>query len=370
VAGECARLDRGFRVVAVADPQGEALRARHPRLLKDAVFHPGEDQLLARRDLDGVMIGTRCYLHAPMAVKVARRGLPLFLEKPVAISIEQLRALAAAFRRRNAPPVVVSFPLRVSPLVARAKEIVESGRLGPIEQMVAFNDVPYGDVYFGGWYRNWNEVGGLWLQKATHDLDYIAYLMGSRPKRVAAMNARRVWGGDHPFGLRCMDCRERKKCPESPFNPKSMIPKSSRAGWREWRMCVYARGIRNEDLGACLVEYQSGAQAVYHQNFFARGTAARRGARAYGYRGTLEFDWYAGHLLIRWHDGRGTETVKLPGGEAHFGGDAVLCRNFLEVLRGKGPSRTPIGAGIESALTCLKARESCATRRFLEVKLA
>ncbi|MEK7474300.1 MAG: Gfo/Idh/MocA family oxidoreductase [Candidatus Coatesbacteria bacterium] len=369
VARECARMDRGFRVVAVADPQGEALRAKHPELLKDAVFHAGEDGLLARKDLDGIMIGTRCLLHAPMAVKAAKRGLPLFLEKPVAISMPQLRALRNAFRRRGAPPVVVSFPLRVSPLVEKAKVIVDSGRLGTIEQLVAFNDVPYGDVYFGGWYRNWDEVGGLWLQKATHDLDYLAYLAGSKPKRVAAMNAQRVWGGTMPFGLRCRDCRKRKTCPESPFNSRSMIAPGARPGWRDWRLCVYAKGIRNEDMGACLIEYENGAQTVYHQNFFARRNAARRGARLYGYRGTLEFDWYAGTLFIHWHHRAKTERVPLPGQDAHFGGDAVLCRNFVDVLEGRCAPRTPIAAGLESALTCLKARESSADGRFHLVRM-
>lgn len=356
------------RVVAVADPQGEALRAKHPGLLADAAFHPNEDALLAAGRYDGVLIGTRCHLHARLAAKVAAARVPLFLEKPVGISFEDLQTLRAAFTPAAAP-VVVSFPLRVSPLVARVKAILDSGELGSIEHAVAFNDVPYGEVYFAGWYRSYDQTGGLFLQKATHDLDYLAYLLGSRPVQVAAMKAQRVWGGDEPFDLMCKDCRKKADCPESPFNPKGMLPKEPAAKWAEWRMCLFAKDIRNEDSGSCLIEYASGVQAAYSQNFFARQHAERRGARLYGYRGTLEFDWYTSKILIHRHDRPHTDTIELTGDEAHFGGDAVLCRNFLEVVRGAGPTRTPVSAGIESALTCLHARASAETRTFRDVVL-
>src|SRR5215217_7977769 len=93
--------------------------------------------------IDGVVIGTRCDLHAPLAVKVAASGLPVFLEKPAAISTDQVRALRLAYRGREAS-VVVSFPLRLTPLLQKVIAIVRDGRLGTINQVQAFNYVPYG----------------------------------------------------------------------------------------------------------------------------------------------------------------------------------------------------------------------------------
>lgn len=49
--------------------------------------------------------------------------------------------------------MVVSFPLRVTPLVKLAKEIVQSGKLGSIKHVQAVNNVPYGGVYYHSWYR-------------------------------------------------------------------------------------------------------------------------------------------------------------------------------------------------------------------------
>jgi predicted dehydrogenase len=60
-------------------------RAYSDSLVDARIFHD-VDRLLDDGNLDGVLIGTRCALHTPYALKVLERNLPLFLEKPVATS--------------------------------------------------------------------------------------------------------------------------------------------------------------------------------------------------------------------------------------------------------------------------------------------
>jgi NTP pyrophosphatase (non-canonical NTP hydrolase) len=69
---------------------------------------------------------------------------------------------------------------------------------------------------------------------------------------------------------------------------------------RKDKLCVFAKGIRNEDSGSCLLQYEDGLQGVYHQNFFTRNKAGRRGVRLYGYKGTLEFDWFKDELIAEY----------------------------------------------------------------------
>ena len=46
-------------------------------------------------------------------------------------------------------------------------EIVDSGRLGVVNQVQAVNNVPYGGVYYArSTYRDFDVTGGMWLQKA------------------------------------------------------------------------------------------------------------------------------------------------------------------------------------------------------------
>src|SRR5688572_3313305 len=120
-----------FIIAAEADPRMDVEPSKDPRLRHETARFKDADGMLASAKLDGVMIGTRCNLHTEMACKVASRNLLLCLEKPVAISYEQVDQLAAAFAKSKAP-VVVSFPLRLSPIAVKARQIIDSGVLGPV----------------------------------------------------------------------------------------------------------------------------------------------------------------------------------------------------------------------------------------------
>ena len=355
-----------YRVAAIADPRAEEIQAANDPFLAEAKFYANADDLLAAGGLDGVMVGTRCFMHTEMACKVAGYKLPLFLKKPVAITFEQVRKLASAFKDYPAP-TVVSFPLRLTVHVQTIKQMLDADTIGTVEHVVGFNDVPYGDVYFYEWYRNYDQVGGLFLQKATHDLDYIGYLLGQNPKQLCAMNAQRVYGGDKPYDLHCVDCDEWETCPESPFNLFRERFQGQKVDVQSRRICLFSGGIRNEDIDNVIIEYDKGAQVSYTQNVFARHSAGRRGARLYGYKGTIFFDWYENVIKVFKHQTPAVETISFTGEMPHFGGDRELCYDFIMAMRDGTPSRSPIEAGIQSALTCLWARESAEKRQYCTV---
>ncbi|MCE5257716.1 MAG: Gfo/Idh/MocA family oxidoreductase [Chloroflexi bacterium] len=357
-----------YRVAAITDPRAEEIRASNDPFLADTAYYANADEMLAAGGLDGVMVGTRCFMHTDMACKVAQYKLPLFLEKPVAITFEQIKKLNDAFKDYPAP-TVVSFPLRLTVHVQTIKQMIEADAIGTVEHVVGFNDVPYGDVYFYNWYRNYEQVGGLFLQKATHDLDYIAYVLGQKPRQLCAMHSRRVYGGDKPHNLRCIDCDDFETCPESPFNLFRQRFQGEQVDMHSDRLCLYSKEIRNEDIDNVIIEYENGAQTSYSQNVFARNAAGRRGARFYGYKGTIFFDWYENVIKVFKHQSPAVETISFTGDMPHFGGDRELCYDFLMAMRDGTSSRSPIEAGIQSALTCLWARESAETRRYCDVMM-
>ena len=363
-----------WEIAAIADPRASEIRAEHSDDMAKCQFFSEVDEFLAKAEVDGIFIGTRCNLHTEMACKAAKRGLPIFLEKPVAIDWAQLKKLNDTFANYTAP-VVVSFPLRLTPIVQEVRRMIEAGEIGTVEHVSAVNDPNYSATYFTNWYRDFSLAGGLFLQKATHDLDYIQYLLGQNPRWICAMSSQRVYGSagsitsPKPFDQRCVDCEENASCEESPLNnhfaripPFGMPP-------IEKRRCMFSEGIRNEDVGQCLIEYENGVQANYVQNFFARNAVDRRGARLYGYRGTIDFDWRRKDIKLYRHDRPQVQTITFQDMGAHGGGDRELALDFLLAMKEGRPSRAPISAGIQSALTCLWARESAATRQFCEVKM-
>ena len=360
-------IEKEVVIAAVADPNQEAVsdKLRQLNLSYAPKLYTDADEMLDNETLDGVMVATRCDLHTKYADKVLKRKLPLFLEKPIATEMDDLRILAGHVAE-NDKNVVVSFPLRLSSIVVKAKEIVQSGMLGQIENINAFNDVPYGSVYFHNWYRDENITHGLFLQKATHDFDVINAILNPNPIEICAMTSKQIYKGDMPAGLRCEDCDKQETC----WDGKKYV-ETVRNDSTHGEYCGFAVDTGNEDSGSALIRYDTGMHAAYTQNFFARRKAARRGARLYGYRGTLEFDFYAGEKVRVYDHFNGSvtdyEAPLLAGG--HGGGDYSLMKNFVDVIRKADVSQSSLSDGVKSALMCLKARESAQKGCFCKIEM-
>jgi predicted dehydrogenase len=363
------KFGKEVRIAAITDVRVPEIKAamkaegRDPDAIR---FYGDADKMLRAEELDGVMIGTRCSLHTPYALKVLKRNLPLFLEKPVSTDYSDWKKLYAASRATRSP-VVVSFPLRVTAHVQQALEIVNRGELGKIHHVQAWNNVTYGTCYYMDWYRDQAETQGLFLQKATHDFDYLTYLLGFKPVRVAAMKSKLVYTGGRPAGSACEGCKLDEECPESPFNAYFSLGRTD--GIKpSGRRCGFAKDTGNEDSGSALIEYDTGMHVSYSQNFFARRGAGGRGARLFGYKGTLEFDWYTNELKVFYHHAPRSAVIKFePTAIGHGGGDALLCWNFFQSLQGDAASVSPLSAGLRSALMCLKARDSADTGTFQDI---
>jgi len=359
-----------IKIAGVVDPNQEQVMNRLSDCDKqDVIFYDSLEDMVQKANLDALMIGTRCNLHAPYAIQAAKYDIPLYLEKPVAISMEQAVSLEKAYENSKCP-VVVSFPLRVSPHCVLAKEKINAGAIGGCEHIAGVNYIPYGTVYWEEEYRNYDITQGLFLQKATHDLDYMAFLMNSPIVCVAAMATMgRVFGGKKKSGLKCSKCQDSQKCPESPQNRKG----NGSGGILEDHFCPFsvdcgtAETGMNEDSSSVLIKFASGAHGVYTQVFFTRRDAARRGAIISGYDGTISFDWYTNKLHLVHHHYPYSDTVKIGTGSSHFGGDYELARDFLNIVRGKGKSRSTIQDGIQSVYACLAAKESVEKHSFINV---
>lgn len=349
-----------FEVCGVCDVNIDGVREKYAEQ-ENVNFYTDAVEMIESEKPDCLMIGTRCSLHTDLMVLAAKYNLPTFLEKPVCINeqqLEQLKMLKGISDR-----VVVSFPLRNTMLVNCVRDIIDSGKLGRIIQVQACNNVPYARVYYHDWYRDENETGGLWLQKATHDFDYINSLLGGlKPVRICASESKQVFRGDMPAGQKCTDCPHRLTCPESDKNVASYGDK-----YEVKDSCCFAVDTGNHDNATAIVEYDNGVHAVYTQNFVARKGAAKRGARLIGYYGTVEFDFVTGKAHVYYHNENKTETYEFALGHGHSGGDDALIKNFAAVVRGTETSRSSLDDGILSATMCLAAKRSSNEKIFCDI---
>lgn len=364
IGGICTAMSEWEKIslAAVCDPDTEGAQERSSTWGMDTentIFYQADEleKMLNEIKPDGVLIGTRCNLHAVLAEPVLKRNIPLFLEKPVGITEEDLQILT----KNNRPNTVISFPLRLSRLATCAKKIVDSGVLGKISQIQAANNVNYARGYYKKWYRDESITGGLFLQKATHDVDVIRYVTGFEPVMVSAVKSKVIFGGDRPAGLRCSQCPDEKNCKESVYNITHLTNEASQPD-----TCSYGVDTGNEDSGTMMLIDAQGRHAVYTQNFVARKDAGKRLFRVIGEDATLEFNFFDSTLSVFYHYKKEVERHEISEGGGHSGGDFMLAKNFLEVMDGKA-SEAPLTDGIISAKICLRAKQSSEQLKFLEI---
>jgi len=96
-------------------------------------------EVLARKDIDAVMIATPDHWHVPMAIEAARAGKHVSLEKPISTCIEHGRQLVRAIKKYGVITRNDS-EFRTLPKFARAVELVRNGRIGKLQRI--FTAVP------------------------------------------------------------------------------------------------------------------------------------------------------------------------------------------------------------------------------------
>lgn len=135
------------------------------------------DQLLSKGRPDGVIIATPNRLHLPQALECIDAGVPVLVEKPLAASVAEAETLVRAAEAKNAR-VLVGHHRAHSPIMARAKQLVDSGVLGRIVAVMGSAMFFKPDDYFvdGPWRRE--PGGGPLLINLIHEIHNLRMLCG------------------------------------------------------------------------------------------------------------------------------------------------------------------------------------------------
>ncbi|MCU0348891.1 MAG: bi-domain-containing oxidoreductase [Saprospiraceae bacterium] len=134
-------------------------------------------------DIDAVVITTRHGLHASQVIASLKAGKHVFVEKPLAVSFEELDAIEAAYQGSN-KTLTVGFNRRFSPFIQDAKKQLGSGNT-PMNVVATMNA---GYIPAESWVHDMKSGGGRIIGEACHMIDLITYLTGSLVESVV-MNA-------------------------------------------------------------------------------------------------------------------------------------------------------------------------------------
>lgn len=191
VLGEDAEII-AYRVRGLQRTFSDAMQIRDNVRLEDE-FHItayGDlDEALAQKP-DAAFITNPTNMHIPCAIKCAKAGCHLFLEKPVSDDLTGMDEFRQAVKESGVK-VFVGYQNRFHPAIRTVKEVVENGELGRIlsvhsvvgERLTTMHTYEdYKDTYMA----RKDMGGGVVTNQLVHEMDYLYYLFG-KPLRVYAI---------------------------------------------------------------------------------------------------------------------------------------------------------------------------------------
>lgn len=168
------RHDRRLTLSAVVDPSP---RAATLAAEAGVPLYASLDELLARDRPDGVVLATPNALHVPQALQCIDASVPILLEKPIAPTVAEGERLLRAVERKKAR-VLIGHHRAHSPIMAKARQVVQSGVLGRPVAVMGSATFFKPDHYFdeGPWRRE--PGGGPILINMIHEVHNLRMLCG------------------------------------------------------------------------------------------------------------------------------------------------------------------------------------------------
>jgi predicted dehydrogenase len=362
-------LRPAVRVVALADPD-EGNCARFERFFAEDFFadrhrprqYESGAELLAAEELDALVIGSPNHAHTGDALLAMPRRIPILLEKPVAISLDECKRLWAGYLAADRPPVTVGFVLRYAPFYTKVKELIRAADLGQLLTIDADESLGTAlTAYFfgGGSWRRWDRLtGGFIVEKCCHDLDILNWLAEGKAERVFSV-ARRTHLTPRPP-------EQRHARFEPGAQQRAALDYGDTSLRRAFRRLeddsLYEAESDSPDHQFVTIEFDNGILSTFTV-CLAQPHNSRR-VRIYGANGALEGDIDRSIVAVDKPTEDGAKSTRqeytITGGEGgHHGADSVINEAFWRGALGEpGTIRAGIREGIEAVLIGLAAEES------------
>jgi len=187
----------GVSCAGVYDISEESARRSMKRLGEEYPFYRDADELFQKEKPDACIIGSFESAHFENYKVAAKYDVPVMVEKPLTASLEDAHEFLRIAKKSKAP-VLMAHNMRFAPIIRRAKELIDGGLVGTIHSTRFHNNVHYGSGYFRSWMRLRKNVGSLFCEKATHDLDIMNYLTASYPVKIYAPSQKDTNTGATP----------------------------------------------------------------------------------------------------------------------------------------------------------------------------
>lgn len=336
----------GVEMAAVCDVYEPNLKAGLQIAGTAARAYDNYQRLLEDRSLDVVIIATPDHWHAQMTIDAVQAGKDVYVEKPLAHTIEDgFRILEAVRRTRRV--VQVGTQRRSAPMFQEAKAIIDSGALGEIRLVNSWwlnyqeslrqrplqgkldweqwlgpaPKRPLDPLRFFNWYYFWDYSGGLMVGQMAHIADCIHWFMNSQ----------------YPLAVTC--------AAGMPNLPGAEVPATTTTAieYPENYLAVFTLG------------YKAMVYNPFHDQM----------KQFHGRRARLDVgrESYALYPESREVELKASKQVKLPG--SFNAATRAHIRNFLDCVRSRKDPNAPVEAGQSANIVLCMAMEALRQGRRL-----
>ena len=334
----------GARVVAVCDVWDQNLATARKMADKGAFATKVHHELLARSDVDAVIIAAPDHQHVPLTIDACEAGKDVYCEKPLTHEVSEGQAVVDA-QNRHHRVVQVGTQQRSMPQFQQAYEIVKSGQLGEIHKVHLtwnrnqarwvrdkFNidpadvdwqrflgtapEQPFDEYRFRHWRWFWDFGGGIFTDLMVHQVDIAHWFLDLDVPQTAAsigdqFKAKGLW--------------------ETPDTVQTLLHFPD--------VQVYFEGTFVNARGAAMLEFMGSEATLY----LDRGRYEIHPERNKKIESSE---------LVLGSGPRGADFYNLPKGEV------LHLANWLECVRSRNKPNCPAEVGVKAAASAHLANQA------------
>jgi len=165
-------------LAVVCDANSERAKAYLKQSNSNAAVFDNHEELLKQDSIGAIVIASPNASHEEHAVAAAEAGKHVYLEKPMAITLEGCRRIVRAVEKSKVK-FAMGYHRRLNPLVQYAKALIADGKLGELVFVESdyFHHVP-GDLDIWSWLGK-NDIAGSMIHAGTgHNIDLLRFFCG------------------------------------------------------------------------------------------------------------------------------------------------------------------------------------------------
>lgn len=325
------------KIVAACEPHKLAEKRVRERLKRepDTIALTSTVSELIDFGIDAAFVTSPDDTHADITCELLEAGVPVYLEKPLAIHLDDAtRVLETAYR--TGTKLYLGHNMRHMNVVRTIRKLIREGRIGKVQAIWCRHFVGSGgDFYFKDWHATREHGTGLLLQKAAHDIDVMHWLADSHTTEVVGMGDLMVYD---------------KVTSRADHSDELMSDWYSLDNWPPLSQRGLNEVIDVEDLSMMLMRMDSGVLASYQQCHFTPDYW--RNYTVIGTEGRLEnFGDGEGGVIKLWnkrthYNPDGDEQFPIIGdAQGHGDADKLTVDEFLRFITQDVETDTnPLGA--------------------------